>query len=242
MPSDEIAGLVSRMADSATKIRDLAGSGDSGIGLPPTAYGFITAVPVGSLDRNESVLSVGDKDDVAIAMAAANSHVAYAWWRTYGDAFHVNPYEIDTIAVPDQWIGDEETRRKAIALGRRLINAITPGNVTVMTSGVRSTKRESLNFHECEGGTIEEIDRLYIEALGLGVEPLLTQLRALRSNNTWGGGSYGGWVGFLGGCGRKRGRYFVVWSVSYTGQTIGQSLTETAIQRRTNPHQNHRIQ
>ena len=130
-------------------------------------------------------MSVGDAEKLAIAVAAANGHAAYAWWKAYGDAFHLNPYEMATIAIPNRWIEVEGTRLKAIALGRRLIGAINHRNIIVRTSGTKKTKHESLNFHECERETIAEIDRLYLTALGLPLEPLLTQLRTLRSNNAW---------------------------------------------------------
>ena len=40
--------------------------------------------------------SIADQDNLELAMAASNDHAAYAWWKTYGDAFHINPYEFVT--------------------------------------------------------------------------------------------------------------------------------------------------
>ena len=71
------------------------------------------------------------------------------------------------------------------ALRIRLIGAITPRNIAVITTGIKKTRHESLNFHACEPDTIAEIDELYLSALGLPREPLLTQLRELRSGGTW---------------------------------------------------------
>ena len=130
-------------------------------------------------------MQVGDDESMAIAVAAANGHAAYAWWKAYGDAFHLNPYEIENIAIPSAWIADEATRRRVISLGRRLIDAVTPRNIVVMRSGIKKTRHESLNFHDCEPDAIAEIDELYLDALGLPREPLLTQLRELRSGSTW---------------------------------------------------------
>ena len=130
-------------------------------------------------------MPVGDDDSLAIAIAAANGHAAYAWWKAYGDAFHLNPYEIENIAIPSAWIADGATRRRVISLGRRLIGAITPRNIAVITTGIKKTRHESLNFHACEPDAIAEIDELYLSALGLPREPLLTQLRELRIGSTW---------------------------------------------------------
>ena len=142
-------------------------------------------MPSGSLKRGESILKVGGDENLAIAVAAANNHAAYAWWRAYGDAFHLNPYETGSIAVPSKWIEVAATRRRVVSLGRRLISAITQENIETHVTGIKKTKHESLNFHDCEPKTIAEIDALYIDALGLPREPLLTQLRELRSGSTW---------------------------------------------------------
>ena len=70
-------------------------------------------------------------------------------------------------------------------LGRLLIDAITPENVTVITTGTNSTKQDSLNFHECVPETIAKIDALYLDALGLPQQELMEQLHALRSDSSW---------------------------------------------------------
>ena len=183
LPTPKIAQLITAMRNCKTKVRNL-GSGVK-IGFPQTAYDFITVAPAGVLNRREFVLEVGDRDELAIAMAALNCHATHAWWKAYGDAFHLNPYEMATVAIPSEWVEVEETRERVIALGKRLINAVNPKNVKVVTSGVKSTKKDKLNLHECEPKTIAEIDKLYMDALNLSREPLLTQLRELRIGSTW---------------------------------------------------------
>ena len=42
-----------------------------------------------------------------------------------------------------------------------------------------------MDFHTYAPDLIAEIDRLYIEALGLPLEPLLTHLKIMRSNRSW---------------------------------------------------------
>lgn len=187
IPSDDVSTLITQMRNSAVKLSDLVllSDGKAELGFPKTAYEFITAAPVGRLNRGESQLKVGSEDSLAIAMAVANSHIAYAWWKVYGDAFHVNKHEVATIAVPDEWIEVIETKRKVIALGMKLIGEINSSNIKGHISGTKGSRTENVNFYECAEETVAEIDRLYLEALGLSPEPLLTQLRTLRSNSTW---------------------------------------------------------
>ena len=126
-----------------------------------------------------------DRASLELALAAANSHAGYAWWKTYGDAFHINPHEIETVAIPSTWVESKDTNRKARALGRELIAAIIPNNITRIRTGTRGAVQDSLNFHECAGETIAEIDKLYLEALGLNSKSLLQQLHTLRGSSTW---------------------------------------------------------
>ncbi len=66
-----------------------------------------------------------------------------------------------------------------------LIRAISPENIGTNTTGTNSIKQDSLNFYTCAPDTIDAIDKLYIGALGLPEEPLLSQLHTLRSQSTW---------------------------------------------------------
>ena len=155
------------------------------IGFPKTAYEYITTTPAGLLQRGESTAVVGDKDDLLMAVAAANSHPAYAWWKAYGDAFHVKPHEIETIAIPDTWINHPTTRQCILSLAAQLIATITPDNTKIQTSGTKSTRHQNIDFHQCAPETIAEIDELYLTGLNLTPQPLLNQLRTLRTNTTW---------------------------------------------------------
>ena len=48
-------------------------------------------------------------------MAALNGHIGYAWWWIFGDGFHVKPFEITTLPIPDTWTSDSEP---AIQMGQ----------------------------------------------------------------------------------------------------------------------------
>ena len=169
------------------KIDDLSvlGESDFSIGYPPSARYFITTAPTGMLTRSEHLIPIADEENLEIAMAAINGHTAYAWWKAYGDAFHVNPHEIETIPIPDEWFQDPEMKREARRLGRELIDAINDENIGTNITGTNSIEQDSLNFHACVPDTIRVIDKLYLKALGLEEDPLLRQLHSLRSESTW---------------------------------------------------------
>ena len=187
IPTKEIQDIITKMRQCGTRIEHLRSPGENehGIGFPPSARYFITMAPAGKLKRGENVLGITSTEKLELAMAATNGHAAYAWWKTYGDAFHVNPHEIETIPVPDLWMQDSTTKEQARKLGRKLMDAINPDNIETNITGVNSIEQDSLNFYECAAGTIELIDNLYVKSLGLEEEPLLSQLRILRSESTW---------------------------------------------------------
>ena len=188
VPSNEIAYLIEAMnrqtATVATLLTTVATAADR-IALPMSARYFITAVPAGTLQRGEHALPIKDEQSLQLAMAALNGHIAYAWWRIYGDAFHVNVYQMTTVAIPDRWLEEETTNRKVRRLGQLLIDAITPENITEITTGTNSTKQDSLNFHEHVPEAIAKIDALYLDALSLPQNELLDQMRTMRGDSSW---------------------------------------------------------
>ena len=187
IPTKEIQDLITKMKGCTLRIIDLRSPGDNdfGIGYPPSARYFITVTPAGKLKRGEKVLAIADEENLELAMTAANGHAAYAWWKVYGDAFHVNPHEIETIPIPSSWVQDHAIKTEARKLGRKLIDAINPINIETNVTGTNSIEQDSLNFYECAADTIESIDKLYLKSLGMEEEPLLTQLRIFRSDSTW---------------------------------------------------------
>ena len=193
IPTPEILDLITAMCDEKVKIANLSGVADNEfeLGFPFSARYFITILPVGTLDRGEKTLPIVNRENLELAVAAANTHAAYAWWRAYGDAFHVNPYEIASIAVPSRWLADAETNAEVRRLSRALIAAASdPANNRRRVSGTRGREIDSVNFHDCAPQTIARLDALYLESLtldgaNLPVAALIPQLRALRSDSDW---------------------------------------------------------
>ena len=187
IPTREIQELIVTMRECNLAIADLSvpGDNDFAVGFPLTAMYFITVTPGGELKRGEKLIAISDEENLEIAMAVTNGHAAYAWWKTYGDAFHVNPHEMDTVPIPDKWLQDPAMNEEARRLGRKLIGTINEENIGSNITGTNSIEQDSLNFHACAPETIEAIDKLYIKALGLKEDPLLGQLNILRSDSTW---------------------------------------------------------
>ena len=188
LPSSEMVYLVQAMNRQQSAVASLLTSRSTAVaraGLPMSTYQFITVTPAGLMKREESILPFKDQESLELAMAALNGHIAYAWWRIYGDAYHLKPTEMATVAVPDQWLGDITANLEARRLGRLLIDAITPENIGEITTGTNSTKQDSLNFHECVPDVIAQIDALYLDALGLPPNELMDQMQTLRSDSSW---------------------------------------------------------
>ena len=150
-----------------------------------TAYSFVTTAPAGRLNRGETAQLLRDESALELAMALLNGHVAYAWWRIWGDAFHLNPYEMTSIPIPSAWLDDDETNRRARKLGRALIDSITPGNIASQTSGTRGGVFQNINFHNVCPEIVRQCDELYLSALAPLPEPTLAHLRVMRSNSNW---------------------------------------------------------
>ncbi len=180
VPTRAAADMLLAIARQKTKIADYETTeGGVALAFPKTAGYFVGALPEGMASpRSETLFRVSDMNALRLLMAALNGHAAYGWWRMFGDTFHVNMHEFTQFAIPDAWVENPEP---AIALGQRLIDA-APECLVEMKRVGRTWR--NVNFHN-KPDLIEELDRLYIGALGLPAEPLLTHLRIMRSNNSW---------------------------------------------------------
>ena len=187
VPSEAVSRLVSEVQAQRQTIASLAVTGVNkrSIAFPQSAYEFITSAPAGKLKRREIVQPIKSTPSLELAMAVLNGHVAYTWWRVWGDAFDINDYELSSFAIPDEWLDDSETNAYARSLGRKLIRAITPANIELNKSGIHGNSFENVNFYKVRPDIIREIDELYLRSLGLPLNPLLDQLYRIRSNSNW---------------------------------------------------------
>ena len=150
VPTDALQHLIAEMMAQKHDIHSLAANGENqeAIAFPMTAYEYLTAAPGSLLQREERTEPIEDVNGLELAMAALNSHPAYTWWRVWGDTFHVNEYETNTVAVPDRWLSDQNTNAQVRKLGRELIDAITEDSIRTQTSGTKGRKVQNINFHE----------------------------------------------------------------------------------------------
>ena len=180
IPTDAIAGLINAIGDQTSDMLGSKNGSSQSLTIPRTAYRYLSIVPVGKIEgRRETPLRVNDSFDFRLAMAAANSHIGFAWWQVYGDGFDVKQSDFLGFCIPDTWVA---TPDEPILLGQQLIDAIPECKVENRFSG-RSF--ENVDFHTHRPDLVEQIDKLYISALGLPEEPLLTHLRIMRSNSSW---------------------------------------------------------
>ena len=177
--TEEVSDLICAILDQQTAVESLkSNAAGESLAFPMTAYQFIASIPKGAVKpRSETYFPVADMDSLRLIMATLNGHIAYGWW-VFGDGFHLKPYDLLSLAVPDAWM---DNPKPAIELGQRLIDAIPECEVVAQQQG---NNWRNVNFH-LKPDLVEELDRLHITALGLEPEPLLRHLRIMRSSSSW---------------------------------------------------------
>jgi hypothetical protein len=183
IPTKEISDLIQTIHSQTTTIGSLQYKGGvCSIAYPKIARYFISSVPAEIISpRSEYHFTVENDDTLKVILAALNGHVAYGWWIVYGDGFHVSPYHITNMTIPDAWRECPESVRD---IGQRLINTIPECIIETLNRG---KIWRNANFY-FEPGLIEELDRMHLEALGFTgakQDKLLKHLRIMRSSSSW---------------------------------------------------------
>lgn len=180
IPTLEVSQLISVLLKQKNTVADYQTDRGVQLGFPLAPRYFVSTIPAGAVSpRGERIFTVADNDAGCLVMAVLNGHVGYGWWRVYGDGFHLNEHEVYTLPIPDSWATDPKS---AIRLGRRLKSVIPD---CIVENKQQGGIWRNVDFHRYAPDLIAEIDRLYIEALGLPLEPLLTHLKIMRSNRSW---------------------------------------------------------
>ena len=180
IPTEVIAGMVAAIDEQELDLLGTENGSNPCLAIPRSAYQYLSVLPVGAIeDRRETALRVNDSFDFRLAMAAMNSHIGFAWWLIYGDGLDVKQSDFQGFGIPDEWVANPD---EVVGLGQELIDAIPDCSVENRFQG--KTFR-NVDFHSGRPDLIERIDRRYITALGLPEEPLLSQLRVMRSNSSW---------------------------------------------------------
>ncbi len=157
--------------------------GTHAIGLPHTAYQYISALPAGAIfPRRENVLQFRTERDFRITLVALNAHVFYGWWLMTGDGFDVNVHTATLLGLPESWVCEGREQRAVFELADQLIEALPYCITGKRNAGVQW---KNVDFFSGAPALIEQIDRLQIRSLGLPFEPLMRDLHAMRSGSSW---------------------------------------------------------
>ena len=187
VPNDKVAEVIRAITTQRTTIRQLRAQATNGeaspLSLPPTAGYFVSALPPGTRDPSREVLlPLPDEETRLLVMAALNGHVAYGWWRAFGDGFDVKASDYAAFTIPDGWLEEGEERDWALYCGQELINAIDASRKAKLNAGQRWP---NVDFFEHQPELIEELDAFHLKSLGLDVDELLPTLQLMRSPDGW---------------------------------------------------------
>lgn len=130
------------------------------------------------------LLPLPDDELAKLAIAALNGHVAYGWWRAFGDGYHVKLSDFSAFTIPDAWL-DGDKRDRALQLGQELIEAIPQSIKAKLNAG---QEWPNVDFFAAYPGLIAALDRFHLESLGFDQsesEALLVHLRRMRSPSGW---------------------------------------------------------
>ena len=183
-PVEDLLRAVSRQHTPLQRLLAPSRAEDSHVlTRPETAGYFVSVVPPGHREKvGEATLQLRTEEELLIAMAALNGHVAYAWWLGLGDAFHVTSSTLGAFTIPDTWTQEP---RQAIELGQELLDAIPRAR---MASQYRGEERVNINFFllkDAGNDVINRLDSFHIESLGLEPAQILPSLVLMRSDNGW---------------------------------------------------------
>ena len=184
-PTKSTKALLERMRESGFSGHSNDKSKPSrNITFPRTAMYFLTCLPEGVI-RNERrrVLSLPNDKFYWPWVGLYNSHLFHGYWLMMGDAFDLTLAEICSIRAPHGW-QDETIRARTEHLARNLCSADTVSACRVVHKGQGGKEWPNANFHLAPAKhLIESLDRLLIHAYGLTVDPLLAELRVMRTGS-----------------------------------------------------------
>ncbi len=190
IPTEQVQEMIQKVAEQSVTVDRLRhapwGSAPTWLSLPKTAGYFVSVLPEGvRACDGEWLMHMPDEETALLVMAALNGHIGYAWWRVFGDGFHVKLSDFAEFAIPDAWRTGEK-REWAVYLGQELVGAIPTALKVKRNAGKEWPTADFFEFHP---QLIDELDRFHLESLGLDANGLLlSQLRRLRSPDGWGFG------------------------------------------------------
>lgn len=155
------------------------------VAFPRTGMYFVTCLPSElSPLRNPKLHSLNDDEYFWPWIGLYNSHLFHAYWLMTGDAFHVTATEFAAIEPPAGW-KDESLRSRTEETSRRLVSTSVLDACKVVHTGRGRSRWPNVSFHSAQAGrmVVTAVDRLLLEAYGLGERPLLDQIRIMRTGS-----------------------------------------------------------
>ncbi len=183
-PTEPLAKLLKAMSGrSKSKIQLSDGKT---VTFPRTTRYFISCLPEGVLENTRrKPYKLVDDQFFWPWIGLYNSHLFHAYWLMLGDAFDLTMQEYGSVCAPEGW-QDEAVRLETEKLAKQLF---APGILKACKFshiGKGGVQFPNVNFH-MEGSpgpvTIEKLDRILIAAYGLQEEPLLGQMRTIRTGS-----------------------------------------------------------
>ena len=176
--TEELAELLTRMR--GTKQRHRQGKPAT---FPPTAGYFISCLPPKALDNPRRKTKYLPGDCYWLWMGLYNSHLFHAYWLMIGDAFDISDEEIATVRAPARW-QDEGLRARIEQSARTLLSDRVVDQCRVAKSHLGTQPNVNFHLEGTEGPElVERLDRLLLHAYGLPEEPLISQMRIVRTDS-----------------------------------------------------------
>ena len=178
-PTPELAALLATMKSSKTVV-----PAGRPVTISKTAMYFITCLPEECLDhQGRTKFYLPDGESFWPWVGLYNSHLFMAYWLMVGDAFHVTAQVYQSVAKPLGW-KDLDLLRETGSVMNELAN---PNIIAACRKDFnrRGKVFPNCDFHDHEQSKtlIARLDKLLLRAYGLTEEPLLKQMRTIRTGS-----------------------------------------------------------
>ncbi len=154
--------------------------------FPRTLMYFISCLPNGLIENyRRRAHKLADNSLYWPWVGLYNSHLFHAYWLMLGDAFDLTEQEYGSVREPEGW-QDESVRLETENLAKQLIESRVLKACESNHTGKGGVQFPNVNFHmeDTPGpAIIEKLDQILIYAYGLKEEPLLSQMRTIRTGS-----------------------------------------------------------
>ena len=102
IPTLSVADLVTATIEQKAQVFSFEAPKGESLAVHEAPRYYFSFIPEGLVSpRNEALFRVANRDILRLLMTVLNGHVAYAWWRVFGDGFHLKLADFIGLSVPD---------------------------------------------------------------------------------------------------------------------------------------------